>query len=149
MFCVGGTRLSCLQKLAAVKLFFAEPHGHTGKMPWNKISESDKQGVVQFLKNYSSVFGLPMPAAPRRRGENAPTYLPASCTHLSVHAEYVLAQADAHSASLRSFRRIWKRCLPDLKKFMVPTQDVCAKCESLRNQLCVEMSEQGKLDCTR
>ena len=32
---------------------------------------------------------------------------------------------------------------------MVPTEDVCAKCESLRDRLRVEFREQGKLDITK
>ena len=148
MFDIGGKHLRRLQKHASLGLCFSEPHGNVGRKPWNTVSESDRERVVQFLKNYAAVFGLPMPAAPRGRGHTAPTYLPASNTYSSVHAEYVRAQEQETTVSLRSFRRIWKRSLPELK-FMVPTEDVCAKCESLRDRLRVEISEQGKLDITK
>ena len=98
----GGKHLRRLQKHASLGLCFSEPHGNVGRKPWNTVSESDRERVVQFLKNYAAVFGLPMPAAPRGRGHTAPTYLPASNTYSSVHAEYVRAQEQETTVSLRA-----------------------------------------------
>ena len=41
-----------------------------------------------FIKNYSTVFGLPQPAAARGRANQAPTYLPAHQNHKTVHKKY-------------------------------------------------------------
>ena len=102
MFDIGGKHLRRLQKHASLGLCFSEPHENVGRKPWNTVSESDRERVVQFLKNYAAVFGLPMPAAPRGRGHTAPTFLPASNTYSSVHAEYVRAQEQETTVSLRA-----------------------------------------------
>ena len=80
MFDIGGKHLRRLQKHASLGWCFSEPHGNVGRKAWNTVSESDRERVVQFLKNYAAVFGLPMLADPRGRGHTAPTYLPASNT---------------------------------------------------------------------
>ena len=42
----------------------------------------------QCIRNYAQVHGLPMPAAPRGRAEDAPIYLPTSASYTSVHGKY-------------------------------------------------------------
>ena len=141
---IGRTRLSRLQKLISNGVCFPEAHGNVGKTPWNVLTDLQCERASEFVKNYASVNGLPMPAAPRGRGQSAPTYLPASNTYVSVHAEYCKAETEGERVSLSSFKRIWHMHHPDVK-FMVPTEDVCATCERLRNLLRVELSEDGKV----
>ena len=59
-------------------------HANVGKTPWNKYSLAANKRAMEFITNYASVFGLPLPAAPRGRANTAPSYLPSSCTFQSV-----------------------------------------------------------------
>jgi len=132
---IGLTRLKRLQKLVEAGVCIPHPHGNTGKIPWNQFNGETICKVEEFIKNYASVYGLPMPAAPRGRAQTAPTYLPASCTYQSVWAQYSRAQGGgADRVSERSFRRIWRKRLPHVQ-IMSPRIDVCAKCEQLRDAI--------------
>ena len=109
VYCLAWTRLARLKNLAAVDVCFPEPHGNKGKAPWNQLTADQRSRASEFIKkNYASVHGLPMPAAPRGRALTAPTYLPASNTFVSVHTEYCKAEGDATCISLSSFKRIWR-----------------------------------------
>lgn len=148
VFRIGSSRLKRLQKLAAQKRCFPAPHGGFGGVPWNVCTEEMRCRVAEFIRNYASINGLPMPAAPRGRANNAPTYLPASETYVSVYMEYCDAQQEGEeSVSLSTFKRIWHVRQPDVI-FMKPRQDVCAKCERFRNNLRTSLSEQDKKDIT-
>ena len=85
---IGGTRLKRLQGFAAGHSCNPDVHGNVGRTPWNAFPEEVRQKAIEFVQNYAKVNGLPMPAAPRGRGEEAPTYLPASETYRSVHQAY-------------------------------------------------------------
>lgn len=148
-YIVGRTHLRRLQHLASKTLCSTSAHGRTGGQAWNTCSAETKSRVSEFIKNYSSVHGLPMPAAPRGRANDAPIFLPASDTYVSMHADYRKAQqADEECVSLSTFKRIWQSEHPDLK-FMDPRQDVCAKCEQFRNNLRVMMSEKDKAELSQ
>ena len=54
------------------------PHGNSGKKPHNALSFEDIKFVVQFIERYSEDNALPMPAAPRGRDTEPPTFLPCS-----------------------------------------------------------------------
>lgn len=147
MYKIGSSRLKRLQKLAGQKICFPNPHGNIGGMSWNACSAVARNRVVEFVRNYAAVYGLPMPAAPRGRANNAPTYLPASDSFVSVHIEYCKAQGDEDQVSFSTFRRIWKKHHPDIK-FMKPREDVCARCEQFRNKLRHSLSERDKKHLT-
>lgn len=74
-----------------------------------------------------------MPAAPRGRTQDAPTYSPTSSNFVSVHAEYKKAAETAGCAShvLQTFLQTMVRKCPEIK-FMKPREDVCAHCEQFR-----------------
>ena len=148
VFRIGSTRLKKLQRLAAQKFCFPAPHGGLGRVPWNIFTTEMRSRVVEFIRNYSSIYGLPMPSAPRGRAKNASTYFPASETYSSVYAEYCEApQEEEERVSLSTFKRIWHAHLPDII-FMTPRQDVCARCEQFCNNLRSSLSEQDKKDIT-
>lgn len=145
---VGSTRLKRLQKLAGQKACFPELHGNAGGVTWNVSSPEMRERVAEFIRNYASVNGLPMPAAPRGRANNAPTYLPASESFSSVHIDYCTAQEGDEMVSLSTFKRIWKTHHPDLR-FMKPREDVCARCENYRNNLRHSLSDHDKRKVTK
>ena len=74
-----------------------------------------------------------MLAATRGRANNAPTYLPAIASFVTVHDDYSKAKGCEESASLSTFKQFWK--IHHTDKFMKPCEDVCAPCEQHRNQL--------------
>ena len=76
---------------------------------------------------YPAVNDLPMLATCRGRANNAPTHLPASASFVIVHGDYSKAQSSEESASLSTFKQIWK--IHHTDKFMKPCKDVCAPCE--------------------
>ena len=60
-------------------------HGNSGKKPNNALSFEEIKFVVQFIKRYSEDNGLPMPAAPRGRDTEPPTFLPCSTSKRDIH----------------------------------------------------------------
>ena len=66
-------------------------HGNVGRKPRHTFDHVIIEGVVQFIKLYTEVRGMPQPAAPRGRSDTPPVYLPASQNFKTVHAQYVTA----------------------------------------------------------
>ena len=66
--------------------------------------------MVEYIGTYPAVNDLPMLAASRGRINNAPTYmyLSASASFVIVHGDYSKAQGSEESASLSTFRQLWK-----------------------------------------
>ena len=142
---VGSTRLKRLQRHVRDGVCIPQVHANVGKTPWNRYSLAAKERAMEFITNYASVFGLPMPAAPRGRANTAPTYLPSSCTFQSVWTLYCQAQqGDEETMGYHIFLRLWHRKLPSIV-IMSPRIDVCARCERLRNEMRNAGSEQDKL----
>ena len=142
---VGRTRLKRLQRHVHDGVCIPQVHANVGKTPWNKYSLAAKERAMEFITNHASVFGLPMPAAPRGRANTAPTYLPSSCTFQSVWTLYCQAQqGDEETMGYHTFLRLWHRKLPSIV-IMSPRIDVCARCERLRNEMRNAGSEQDKL----
>ena len=48
-------------------------HGNTGHQPIHAFDHEVIKAVVQFIKVYSEVHGMPQPAAPRGRADMPPT----------------------------------------------------------------------------
>ena len=142
---VGATRLRRIQKLVRSGVCVPAPHGNVGHTPWNVYTEETRQRAVEFLKNFASINGLPMPAAPRGRAQTAPTYLPSSCTKHGIWTEYSnAAEAGVEAVGHKTFMRLWKKHLPNIQ-IMNPRFDVCAKCEDLRDKMKHASSEFLKL----
>ena len=97
--------------------------------------------------NYAAVHGLPMPAAPRGRAHEAPTYLPALCTYKDVHAEYVRQSCDLRILNYQSFVRLWLAKCKSIK-FMTRRMDVCYRCELLRDGIQKSRAEDEKIKAT-
>ena len=83
---IGTTRLRRLQKEVESNSCNPGQHGNFTKEHWNKFPDDAICRTKQFIMNYAAEYGLPMPAAPRGRAHEAPTYLPALCTYKDVHA---------------------------------------------------------------
>ena len=148
MYSIGRTHLKRLQHLMTAKVFFPQQHGNAGRTPYNAFPEEVRDHAVSFIKNYAKVHGLPMPAAPRGRAQDAPTYLPTSSTYVSVHAAYMLAAQNAKIQTMRCklFTALWHDRCPTIK-FMKRREDVCAHCERLRADLTASKSEDDRTKC--
>ena len=92
-------------------------HGNLGRRPHNAFLFNDVERCVQFLKSYAEQYGLPHPAPLHGRADMPPTYLPASKTIKSMHAEYVASctALGVRAAGVSVFRSIWTACLPHIK----------------------------------
>lgn len=75
---IGEKVLKNLQKHLQEYGVIPREHGNKGHLPHNTFSFDTTRNMVDFIKNYGTIFGLPQPAALRGRAENAPIYLPAS-----------------------------------------------------------------------
>ena len=144
---VGRTRLRRLQLDVENGSCHPGAHGNVGNVPWNKFPAEVGDRAQQFILNYSLVFGLPMPAAPRGRGEEAPIYLPASATYKSVHSEYVKQSGEAQTLGYRAFLYLWTKKCKSIK-FMTRRMDVCNKCELLRDDIRSARAEDEKISAT-
>ena len=105
--------------------------------------------AVTFLHSVSSQHGLPQPAAPRGKGEDAPVYLPSSFTKVGIHKMYMEDCERWSSTFMRrsAFVTLWNRVLPNLK-IMTPRTDVCRQCEILRHEVMNTTCEDEKLLAT-
>ena len=146
VYCIGRTHLIRLRNLISKKVFFPAPHGNVGRAPFHALPNAVLEHAVRFIRNYASVHGLPIPAAPRGRAQDAPTYLPASTTFVSVHAEYKAAAqaADLQVMGCKSFTGLWHKKCADVK-FMKPREDVCAYCEAFRADSAAAKSEEERV----
>ncbi len=108
-------------------------HGSMGRKAYNAYPFEVVESAVTFIKNYASVFGLPQPAAPRGRANQAPTYFPAHQNHKIVHQKYQEACTSENKPFMqyRSFLDTWHQCVPHIV-FMTPRTDVCQSCENYR-----------------
>ena len=149
IFDIGQKYLKNLKKNLAENGPVPRRHGNSGKKPHNALSFADVEACAKFLKHYGEEFGIPHPAPLHGRDAMPPTYLPASKTVKSVHADYVAscrAENDrAHFARISVFRSIWKSCFPHLQ-IMSARTDVCAKCEKHRQAVSLAVEEQEKAD---
>jgi hypothetical protein len=120
-------------------------HGSKGRKAYNAYPFEVVNSAMEFVKNYGSVFGLPQPAAPRGRANQAPTYLPANQNHKIVHLKYQEACTEKGKPFMqyRSFIDAWHQCLPHIV-FMTPRTDVCQTCENYRISIQRAMSEDEK-----
>ena len=148
LYDIGRTHLKRLQNLVATNVFFPELHGNVGCTPHHAFPTSVVDHAVTFIKNHAQATGLPMPAAPRGRAQDAPTYLPASSTYSSVHSDYKTAAkaAGVQVIGYQSFIGIWKEKCPSIK-FMKPREDVCARCEQYRADSKTAKSEEERVKC--
>ena len=117
-------------------------------MSYNAFPESVRKHTVSFIKNYANVHGLPMPAALRRRAQDAPTYLPTSATFVAVHAAYKTAAENANLPTMgcKSFTGLWLDRCPDIK-FLERSEDIWAQCKRFRAESSTARSEEGRVKC--
>ncbi len=122
-------------------------HGNKGRLPSNAFSYEMTKNIVDFIANYSQIFGLPQPAAGRGRAEVAPIYLPAREGYKIVHQKYTEAciSAGKQAAKYHAFVSIWHKVLPHIK-FMTPRTDVCHYCEKFRVLIKNAVVESEKID---
>ena len=120
-------------------------HGSKGRKAYNAYPFEVVSSAIAFIKNYASVFGLPQPAAPRGRANQAPTYLPAHQNYKIVHLKYQEACTKENKPFMhyRSFIDSWHQCVPHII-FMTPRTDVCQRCENFRISIQRAVSEECK-----
>ncbi|XP_053392666.1 uncharacterized protein LOC123542687 [Mercenaria mercenaria] len=125
-------------------------HGHSGRRAPNAFPPEVIKDAVQYILSYANEEGLPQPAAPRGREDEAPIYLPSSDTKQSVHSEYVkrCMEAEKRYVGLTTFKDIWKNCLPHIK-IASPKEDVCKVCEDCKQDIKLAMSENDKILATQ
>ena len=120
-------------------------HGLKGRKAYNAYPYEVVKCAIEFIKKYASVFGLPQPAAPRGRANQAPTYLPANQNHKIVHQKYQEACTKDNKPFIqyRSFIDTWHKCVPHIV-FMTPRTDVCQYCENYRIAIQQAVTEDDK-----
>jgi len=120
-------------------------HGNTGRKPIHSVTFEDVTNVVNFVRNYAGVYGLPQPAAPRGI-DNLPTvFLPASNTKTDIHKEYVASCCGGRALRLTSFKDIWATCCPHIR-IAKPREDVCISCERHRQAIMGAVDDEEKLE---
>ena len=125
-------------------------HGNKGKKPKHALVYDDIRYCVDFLNSFAEIYGLPMPAAPRGREEEAPVYLPASMTKQEIHKKYIEAceVTNRRAMKLTAFQDTWRQCLPHIK-ISSPRDDVCQRCETIRKQIVDAVTEEEKIEGSR
>ena len=141
---VGEHTLKRLKELVARGTAAVPQHGNVNFMPHNALSPDTISKTVQFLNSYACTHGLPQPVAPRGRAAAPPVYLPASHKKTDMHKLCVSALQECeppHTLGYTSFRKIWKRYVPDVR-VMTPRTDVCANCDRLRGEVARAKTEE-------
>lgn len=88
LHCLGNFTLHALRKHIMEFGPVPREHGSKGRKAYNAYPFEVVSGAMEFIRNYACVFGLPQPATPRDRANQAPTYLPAHQNHKIVHLKY-------------------------------------------------------------
>ena len=141
---VGDHTLKSLKQLVARGIATIPQHGSTKQSPHNIIAPDVVGKTAQFLRSFANIYGLPQPAAPRGRPGAPPIYLPASHKKADVYEKCLSALSELETPahmSYTSFRRIWKKHVPDVR-IMKPRTDVCAHCDRLRQNISRARSEE-------
>ena len=122
---IGEFALRSLRKHVSENGLIPREHAAKGRRTHNAYSFEVVSSAVDFIRNYSNVFGLPQPAASRGRANQAPTY---HQNHKIVHIKYQNACRKDNKPYMqyRSFIDIWHQCIPHVV-FKTPQCDVC-KC---------------------
>ena len=142
---IGDFTLRALKKHIVDSGPIPREHGLKGRKAYNAYPYEVVKCAIEFIKNYASVFGLPQPAAPRGRANQAPTYLPANQNHKIVHRKYQEACTKDNKPFIqyRSFIDAWHKCVPHIV-FMTPRTDVCQYCENYRIAIQQAVTEDDK-----
>ena len=130
---IGNFTLRALRKHITEAGPYPREHRSKGRKAYNAYPYAVVRDAVEFVNNYSAIYGLPQPAALRGRANQAPTYLPAYQNNKIVHEKYkdVCEQEGRPFMQYRSFLGTWHQCLPHIV-FMTPRTDVCHLCEEHR-----------------
>ena len=144
---IGDFSLRSLKKHLHNKGITTRVHGNTGKKPAHAHTRVDILSVLSFIHQCAKVNGLPQPAPPKGRAGQPLVYLPACQNKKIVYAEYERACTSTNDTPVgyRSFRNIWRSCLPWIR-FMTPRTDVCYRCELHRQEVKNALSESEKAE---
>ena len=90
-------------------------HGNTGRKSHYALKFHDTKRVVDFVVGFANEFGLPQPAVPRGRNDQALLYLSSSETIANVYGKHKSAcEVSVEYVGLSSFRDIWLKCGPKI-----------------------------------
>ncbi|CAG8680735.1 10443_t:CDS:2, partial [Scutellospora calospora] len=108
-------------------------NSNTRKVSNRAISLEIVMKVISFIGNFAKQNGLPSPGRNFQDNTIAIIYLPADITYLSLHTQYLEAikANNQFEVSLKTFIRIWKKFLPQIKK-LIPRSDLCFKYKDIR-----------------
>ena len=89
---------------------------------------------------------MPQPEAPRGSDGIPPIFLPIIRDKKGIHQRYVdsCEGTDVRALKVSSFEDVWMKCVPHIK-ISKPRDDVCQRCECLRNQVIDAETEDEKL----
>ncbi|XP_053379714.1 uncharacterized protein LOC123532084 [Mercenaria mercenaria] len=150
-FAIGKKYLNTISSHVKTKGVIPRMHGNTGRKAHNAFSYNDVKRIVEYIKNFADEKGLPQPAAPRGRDNIPPIFLPSDTTKKEMHEEYVSLCRSSSSGfkavSLTLFKNIWSNCVPHIR-IAGPREDVCARCEKLRQHVMDARTEPEKLEAT-
>ena len=111
----------------------------------NTITFEDVTKVVNFVRNYACVYGLPQPTTPRGI-DNLPTvFLPVSNTKTDIYNEYVASCGSGRALRLTSFKYIYATCCPHIQ-IAKPREDVCISCERHGQAIMDAQDDEEKLE---
>ncbi|CAG2200969.1 unnamed protein product [Mytilus edulis] len=115
-------------------------HGNCNRRPKNAFSFEEISNIVQYLKNYARLHGLPQAAPPNRHDSEPQMLLPSCESKQSVFDTYISAcQADGtRSVHLTTFKNVWSSCCPHIR--FARFQAICDK------QILERRSKDDKLD---
>lgn len=109
-------------------------NGNTGRVPKHALNLEDTRCVIQYIASYSSHHGEEQPAPPGRAATTPQVYLDATLSKAKIYDSYKmpLQQVGQRFVALRTFRDIWKTCMPHVK-LRAKKDDVCTTCWKNKN----------------
>lgn len=138
-------QLSQLQIQIRENAVIPRQHAGKGKTSNRQSADEVRNAAKDYIQNHATIYGIPQPAASSGRGADAPIFLPAYQNYKVVHSAYFDAATESGITPLKyhAFRELWLCHFPSVK-FMTPRQDVCYKCELLRESVRCAVGEEEK-----
>ena len=120
-------------------------HGNTGKKPLHGLNYEDIHNAITLITNYAAE----LECHNLKHQEAAMEYLLYFYHHQRLKKVFtsvtsIHAKADVPALKVSSFEDVWIKCVPHIK-ISKPRDDVCQRCECLRNQVIDAVTEDEKL----
>lgn len=146
LFGISDTKLIALSKHLKLNGVVPRKHGNNSRKPANALTDSQRNQIVQWIKEYATREGEPSSGRVQRNNiqENGLIYLPAHLTIVEIYKVFeVLKSKEIPNIGYELFRQLFQSC--DNIRIRSSRSDICDDCILFKKQL-NQVEEPSKLE---